>query len=150
MKRRASFDFPEVTQSLKEEKVIGVFEQAVQSIFQDIDCLRLLYNTSDFQFSPKLEIDDPLIANCIINADYPSQMELTVYDACKTVLRHYIVEGNNIKLIYQMDSFNTRLLLMINNQLRKRGIDESYQLTEISDELIGDINQLITDNLVHM
>lgn len=118
-----------------------VVTDVIQSIFKDLDSIRLLYDVSEFQFSDELKLNDPLIAHALLNADFPTKLEITIYDGNKTVLRHYRTTGRKIRMIRQTDCFHTRVILMVNERLRNRNLHEQYQMEELNGSNLVDLNK---------
>lgn len=118
-----------------------VVTETIQSIFNDLDSVRLLYDVSEFQFSNELKLNDPLIAHALLNADFPTKLEITIYDGNKTVLRHYRTSGQHIRMIRQTDSFHTRVVLMVNERLRNRNLHELYQMEELNGSNLTVLNK---------
>lgn len=132
---------PETRKMLNTES--DIVTEIIHSIFRDIDSVRLLYDVSEFQFSHELELNDPLIAQTLLNADFPDKLELTIYDANKTVLRYYRTSGRHIRLVQQTVSFHNRVILMVNERLRSRQLHEQYQVDELTGRNLLEINKSI-------
>lgn len=118
-----------------------VVNGTIRDILNCVDTLPHLYDVITFSITDQTFIDDPLIANAAKSSGFPHKLILTVYDANGTVERHYKTKGTEVRLVKQKDSFHDRIILLVNDSIRKRGLDPIFFINDLSGSNLSEINR---------